>query len=182
MSLCQQVMPCYSTPMMRPWLLCALLLLPLACSNRPATVAKPQVKPTTTFYVVRHAERADNSDDAPLSAAGARRAQALAEVLQTAPIRAVYATRYQRTQATVAPAAERLGRAVQPSTPAADQLLERHRGQAVLIAGHSNTVPTLLQQLGVKEEIHLGSGDYGDLFIVKVHGDGVELTTRRFGD
>jgi len=56
-------------------------------------------------FVVRHAERQDDSADTPLSAAGADRARRLAAILKDAGVTAIYATQWQRTQQTVAPLA-----------------------------------------------------------------------------
>ncbi len=137
---------------------------------------------TTTFYIVRHTEKVDQSDESGLTALGQMRAADLAQLLEMGGVNRVYATRYRRTQLTVEPTARRLGLRVTPETPTADELLSRHRGQTILIAGHSNTVPALLSALGIAEEITLASGDYGDLFVVRVTGGRVELERRRFGD
>ena len=60
------------------------------------------------MFLVRHAERADNSKDSPLSASGTERAARLAAMLEDAGITAIYTTEYRRTKETAAP----LGRAV----------------------------------------------------------------------
>ena len=50
--------------------------------------------------VVRHAERADESQDSLLSAPGTARAEALARHLEQAGVTSIYVTQYQRTRLT----------------------------------------------------------------------------------
>ncbi|MEE8410378.1 MAG: phosphoglycerate mutase family protein [Myxococcota bacterium] len=141
----------------------------------------------TTVYLVRHAEKAQG-DDPGLTEEGAARAQGLVVVLGAAGLSAVFATQYRRTQQTVAPVAEAAGLAVQTvraseTRQLADRIRARHRGQTVLAAAHSNTLPELIAALGVRERVVIESDDYGDLFVVTLHGDGTTtLTRRRFGD
>ena len=106
----------------------------------------------TTIYVVRHAEKQNSDHDTPLSAAGQERAHALAEWLKDAGVQRIYATKRQRTQQTVRPLSERLGLdlvIVEPS--GVDSLVQlirsREQGKVVLVAGHNNTVPLIVQGL-----------------------------------
>lgn len=139
-----------------------------------------------TVFVVRHAEKAkSNSDDPELSTAGKARAATLPAALGGAKLTAVFSTPYQRTQHTVDPAAKAHGLPVQ--TVAADDintLVAKVRalpkGSAVLIAGHSNTVPAIIAALGVAEPVTLGEDSFGDLFVVTL-SDPPKLERRRFG-
>lgn len=134
----------------------------------------------TVVYMVRHAEKAaDDPDprDPGLSALGRARREALGRALADVPLRAVYATEYRRTRETVQPLAEGRGLAVMVA-PARDAaglakaILESHRGETVLVAGHSNTVPAILRALGAAEAPDLAESDYDDLFIATVSSDG----------
>ena len=58
---------------------------------------------------MRHAERLDDTTDAPLSADGAARAARLGRMLRDAGITAVFATQYRRTIDTARPLADALG-------------------------------------------------------------------------
>src|SRR5512138_1440345 len=82
-------------------------LLPLLAAFALAactTLTPPPV--ATTFVVVRHGEKASDTDrDPDLSAAGLERAQALARHLDGAGLVAVYTSDYRRTRQTVAPSA-----------------------------------------------------------------------------
>jgi 2,3-bisphosphoglycerate-dependent phosphoglycerate mutase len=145
----------------------------------------PKLDPASVVWVVRHAEKASDGDDPPLTEAGQARAEALAALLADEPIVAVYSTPYQRTQQTAAPTAEAHGLTVLEYDPRSDLpalLIAEHLGQAVLITGHSNTVPGIVAGLGVTpapEEIP--HERYGDLYRVTITGPKVELELSRFG-
>ena len=86
----------------------ALTLLAAAQSSAE-TSAQISAAAPATIIVVRHAEKVDDSRDPALSEAGAKRAEALAEMLEHAGLDAVYASQYQRTRLTAMPAAEAAG-------------------------------------------------------------------------
>jgi broad specificity phosphatase PhoE len=122
-------------------------------------------------FVVRHAERLDDSSDSPLSADGKARATRLAEHLRNARITAIFATQFVRTADTAKPLADRLGLQLQ-RVPAAQTtvLLARLRALGpkarVLVVGHSDTVPTILTQLGSKDAVTIAPDEYDNLFVV----------------
>jgi broad specificity phosphatase PhoE len=142
------------------------------------------------IYLVRHAEKADfwpaNRElDAfqPLSPAGLARAEALAARLKTAGIAAVYTSRTTRTVETGAPLAHaaHLPVTADDASTKPDQMAgflagvrETHAAdRAVLIVGHSNTLPELLIHLGARPDCFqkLGiSGKPGSLLIEGYEG------------
>ena len=62
---------------------------------------------TTTFILVRHAEKAsDGTSDPALTKAGAARANNILSLFQKTEITAIYSSNYKRTKMTVAPLAE----------------------------------------------------------------------------
>ena len=105
-----------------------------------------------------------------LSPAGAAEAQELASLLGgSGTITAIFATQTQRAMDTAAPLAKRLGLAVTPYDPDAPQnLVETVKAMhgAVLIVGHSNTVPDLVIRFGGVPAPVIGDEDYGTIFIV----------------
>jgi len=159
------------------------------------------------IYLVRHAEKAegwpqDRSLDAlwPLSEAGARRAGKLGRILEGAGIAAIYASATTRSLQTALPLAVRtdVEIAVEPATVEAERmgaflatLPERHAGDAaVLIVGHSNTVPELLVHLGASPECFAALGientpdglridGYDGLWVVDLSRKGCGSMTRR---
>lgn len=133
---------------------------------------------TTTVLVMRHAEKAAYpADDPLLSAAGEARAQALAVQFGGAPpglgIDAVYVSEFRRTQETVRPLVNRLGipmivvPAAQPDVVAKRARTE-YRGGRVLIVGHSNTVPAIVEALSGDEVPEMQDTEYGIVYVVAV--------------
>ena len=60
-------------------------------------------------YLVRHADKANNDPDTPLSTKGIERAEALAALLEHAGVKAVYTSQFRRSKETAAPLATKLG-------------------------------------------------------------------------
>jgi broad specificity phosphatase PhoE len=114
----------------------------------------PQRDATTTFVLVRHAEKAtDDPKDPSLSDAGRARAVRLASSFDGVAVTAVYATGYRRTQATAQPTAEAHGLPVRTyeagltADAFAARLRATHASGTVLVVGHSNTVPAIASAL-----------------------------------
>jgi broad specificity phosphatase PhoE len=155
-------------------LVCALLLLGTEASAAP-------------IYVVRHAEKAlDKGEDPPLTEAGKRRADALARLLRSAKLRAVYTTALERTRKTAEPLAKALRIPVTMIDPhdytsLVATLSQKHADDPVLIVGHSNTIPELLARLGVKDKPTIDDGDYDRLWIV-LPGPKPTLITLHYGE
>jgi SnoaL-like domain/Histidine phosphatase superfamily (branch 1) len=139
----------------------------------------------STIVFVRHAEKVDQSKDPELSTDGHARAEALARVLRDLPITAVYHTEFRRTAATVAPLCAALG--ITPEVvPAEDrrglvQRLRALRGGTVVVCGHSNTLPELLDELGVKDAPAIGDAEFDRLLVVRRGADGATLLALRYG-
>lgn len=142
-------------------ILFAVILATLAVAQ-PAAAA-------TQIYIMRHLQKAEGTDP-PLSPAGAAEAQQLASLLGgNGTIRAIFATQTERAMETAAPLAKRLGLTVTPYDPNAPQrLVEAVKAihGAVLIVGHSNTVPDLVTRFGGVPAPVIGDEDYGTVFIV----------------
>lgn len=144
--------------------LCLLLLL-MGSFVAPAAALE-------TIYLVRHAEKSegwpqDRELDAfwPLSPGGQARAEFLASRLENAGIAAVYTSRTTRALMTGLPLANRIKIPI-AATDDMEAFLSTLRGKhpndkAVLIVGHSNTIPLLLARLGANPDC------YGKLGIVK---------------
>lgn len=171
------------------------LLLGAACTpNCSCEGPAPKVEKVTVF-VVRHAEKQPVSDsapeaerkDPPLSVKGQLRALGLPDDLPVADLDAIYVSNFKRTQQTAAAvvAVTGLEPIVYPAKDAeglAKRLLAR-TGEQVLVVGHSNTIPKLLTELGVTETIEIPEEQYGDLFIVRIEGEGkVVLERGRYGE
>jgi broad specificity phosphatase PhoE len=125
------------------------------------------------IFLVRHAERAATSGRVPsdtgLSRVGETRAQHLAEELKDANITAIYTTEYKRTKETAMPLTRLAG--IRPEVVAADDLraltskLKQASGN-VLVVGHSNTLPQIINALGVGTRVAVSESDYDNLFVI----------------
>ncbi len=123
------------------------------------------------IYLVRHAERLDDTTDPPLSADGTARAARLGRLLRDAGVTAVFATQYRRTVDTAKPLADAIGLpVVQVTAGQHGDLLAKVRAAGprarVLIVGHSDTVPELLSLLGAPAPGEIAKGEYDNLFVV----------------
>lgn len=143
----------------------------------------PSVAEAQMVIVVRHAERADAgapagnamtaAPDPELSAAGKARAQALAAMLKDAGVTAIYTTEFRRTKDTAAPLAEAL-KITAEVVSSRDQAalitkIKANTKGAVLVVGHSNTVPTIIKALG-GADVTVGESEYDSLFVVAPGG------------
>lgn len=113
---------------------------------------------TTTIILLRHAEKdtatagsAMMQANPPLSVLGMKRAAALPDLLSEYNPDAIFSTDFTRTKATVAPLAKKFNREVELYDPRqlnvlADRL-KHMPGQTIVVAGHSNTTPALVNLL-----------------------------------
>ena len=147
---------------------CARLVAALAVAAALAPVTAAAQK---AVFVVRHAERQDDSTDTPLSAAGKARAEKLAAVLKDAGVSAIYATQWQRTQQTVAPLAAALKLPVATvQSKDIDALVAAlrttHANGVVVVAAHSDSAPKIVAALGAANAITIAHEEYDNLFVV----------------
>ena len=128
----------------------------------------------TTFIVVRHAEKGkDDPKDPTLSPEGTERSERLAKMLRDVPVMAIYSTNYKRTKNTVAPLASQKGIEVQTyesfKESAIDELIKKYRGGTIVISGHSNTVPGIVNLLvGGSHYKDLDESNFSTMFLVTV--------------
>ena len=113
-----------------------------------------------TVYVVRHAEKMSpwSNHNPPLSPAGYQRADALAERFETTELDKIIVSTYRRTQETAAPTAEAQG-LIPIIIPANEideivaEIQQSSSTRAVLVVGHSNTVPSIIEALHLNANV-----------------------------
>ena len=164
----------------------SLLMSAGAFSHR--AVAQEEFKPITVF-LVRHAERGEEPrQDPPLTQDGVARSQALARLLSSAGIKAIFTSQFNRTKQTGEPLAAKLGLTVTPftlklspsnprqiaeeSTAEVTNKILQHGGQSVLVVGHSNSIPDVIKMLGGDVVPTIDERKYDDLFVVTVYAKG----------
>jgi broad specificity phosphatase PhoE len=142
---------------------------------------------TTVVFVVRHAERDDTKScttpvpggtpNPPLSTVGDERSLALRHTLEDTGIQAIYASELCRTQQTVDDLASQLGLpviAVDQHAPdnsgnvddLVAQVIANNPGQKVLIAGHGETVPMIIEKLGGGTIDPIGGSEFDNLYVI----------------
>ncbi len=122
-------------------------------------------------FLVRHAEKVDDTDDAALTKEGLERAERLAAILKDAGITAVYTTQFQRTRNTAAPLCREAG--VKPvvipqgeEQKVVDLVRTKHKNEVVMVVGHRGTVIRMLKMFGAREPFAIGSGEHSQIFLV----------------
>jgi len=121
----------------------------------------------SAIYLVRHAEKESAGKDPVLTSRGQERARNIAAILGKAGISAVYSTPTARTQQTAAPLAQRAGVTVELYDPRAPQALVdkvKAASGAVLVVGHSNTLPELVRLFGGAPGTDIGEDEYARLY------------------
>lgn len=158
-------------------LMVALLLTLGACASVSGPASPPDV------YVMRHLHTPAGADNPDLTAEGQRHALLLAEILKGAPPTLIYVSSTRRAQQTAAPLASMLGltpKIYNPAdTPALIAAVSAERG-TVLIVGHSNTVPEIIERLGGQRPAPMVHEDFGDLW--RIAGQTRATTRIRIGD
>ncbi len=117
-----------------------------------ALFIESKAQETTTFILIRHAEKVkDNTSDPDLSPEGKQRAEALATMLERSAIASIYSTNFKRTQQTVLPVAQAKGLAIQTYQHEEINWLQKiareNPGKIILMVGHSNTIPDIANTL-----------------------------------
>lgn len=142
---------------LKPFFALGLLVLVAACAS-----GLPNV------YVMRHLQKAEGADP-PLSELGRSNARLLQDLTRRHPPRAIYVSTTRRARETAAPLAEALGITPQEydprDTPALIARLRAER-RTVLVVGHSNTVPDIVEGIGGRRPDAIGEDRYGDIFYI----------------
>jgi len=133
-------------------------------------------EPTRTVILVRHAERAGGNDPSiGINEAGRCRATVLAGMLSDAKVKSIYTSEIARTQQTAEPLAQKLS--IKPDVvPASDidalvaKLRARTEEGTVLVVGHSNTLPVIVERLSGETEPPIGEREYDRMFVVTLIG------------
>ncbi|MFD2532276.1 SixA phosphatase family protein [Gracilimonas halophila] len=146
-----------------------------------------QTNTETTLIFVRHAEKQDDGTrDPSLTEIGEKRAQKLSELITSSyNVSAIYSTGYKRTQQTAFPTSEVLNLSIneyQLSNPDSliRSIIELHKGEHVLIVGHSNSTPTLVNAAINENRFEkLDESVYDNIFEVNIDETG-ETSVNRY--
>lgn len=150
--------------------LSGLLVFALLALAGCATAPEPAQQAT---YVMRHLNTPAGERDPDLTDEGQRAATALASWFRNARPAAIFVSHFKRSGQTAAPLAALLGLTPIVYDPAdTPGLIARVRATRgpVLIVGHSNTVPDIIEQLGGTRPAALVHEDFGDIWRVAPDG------------
>ncbi|WP_158638062.1 phosphoglycerate mutase family protein [Shewanella donghaensis] len=146
-------------------------------SNSLSTLQAPKVDTTLTqvrtLFLVRHGEKL-TGDNPDLSEQGRNRALTLANTLSAVDLDSVFSTDYKRTQQTALPTAQSQSLAVTSYNPRdlasfAKQLHQSPHSE-ILIVGHSNTTPKLVELLGGNPGTDINEkNEFDRLYIVSIY-------------
>ena len=136
-----------------------------------------------SIILVRHAEKeTQGSPDPDLSPRGRIRAQRLAVVLGRTAVTRLVATEFKRTQETLEPLAERLGKPIEVRAAAKTDDLVREleaapAGSTTVVATHANVLPTIVRELGgvslpgLAKDGTLEDDDYSRIVVLSIGCD-----------
>lgn len=140
-------------------------------------------------FLVRHAEMClDQGSNPNLSSYGQERARELARVLVDVNLEKIYSTPFNRTLQTATPISQSQELEINQVEVAtgfleslADQI-KTSEAATILVAGHSNTTPRLVNLLVGTELSDLEETEFDRLYIVTLHADGsASYSVLRYG-
>ncbi|ESU26487.1 hypothetical protein FLJC2902T_24580 [Flavobacterium limnosediminis JC2902] len=134
-----------------------------------------QTNESTVFYFIRHAEKEGNSSNPHLTEIGLKRAENWSRIFSEINFDLIYSTDYVRTIQTVTPVAHKNKKEIETYSFRNINMQQFRKdciGKKVLIAGHMNTVPTLVNQL-INQDIYpdIDEDNFGNLYIVTIVGE-----------
>jgi broad specificity phosphatase PhoE len=127
---------------------------------------------TSRIYVVRHAEKLDNTPYSVLSPKGHERAERLRDKLIDEKIDMIFATTFQRTQETAQPLATALNKQLYIyRNNAVDSIAEVMKvlsGKNILLVGHSGNIPSIIEKITGKKVVTMKEEEYGKFYTIKM--------------
>jgi broad specificity phosphatase PhoE len=143
----------------------------------------------TTVILIRHAERnapTPTNQDPQLNAAGKARAKSLIHIFDQSGIKAIYRSHFARSKQTAQPLATHLGLSaieMDEALQIKNDILANHTGQTVLVIGHSDTVPDIINRLGAGNLPLIDDSEFDNLFVAKIFGPGrASMTRLKYGN
>jgi len=163
-------------------ILVILSSLTIACGERVGSIQETK---STTFYLIRHAEkdRSNPKDQNPnLTPSGLKRAKYWSSYFDTIPLNSVYTTDFNRTKQTILPVCNLKNitpEIYSPNNINIQEFIKKNKGKNVLISGHSNTTPAMVNKLINKQEFDdMSDSDNKSLFVVKIINSDISFEVR----
>jgi len=125
----------------------------------------------TTIYLIRHAEKKDDTKNTDLSQEGFERAENWKKYFEKIPIDTFYSSGFQRARHTCQPIAFSRDKDIsiyKNHLMNLKEVIEENKGKTVLIVGHSNRIPTFINSLlGEEKYPEILETEFGNLYIIK---------------
>lgn len=125
----------------------------------------------TTIYLIRHAEKQDDTKNTDLSPEGFERAKNWRKYFEEIPIDAFYSSGFQRARHTCQPMAFSRDKNIsiyKNHLMDLKKVIKENKGKTVLIVGHSNRIPTFINTLlGEEKYPEILEPEFGNLYIIK---------------
>jgi len=159
------------------WLVASMEILPSAW-------AQTAIPDGSTIILVRHADRMPGKGDVALSPAGEERRQALSKALENAGLSAIVTTDARRSRQTAVPIAQKLQLVPVEITRGetekkdVEQAVRAKLPTAVLVVGHSETLPALVKAFG-GPDVEVSTFD--DLFVIVRANGATQFIHGRYG-
>jgi len=132
---------------------------------------KTPTKNPTTIYIIRHAEKEDDTKNTDLSSAGFERVENWKKYFEDITIDAFYSSGFQRARHTCQPMAFSRDKNIsiyKNHLMDLKKIIENHKGETVLIVGHSNRIPKFINNLlGQEKYPEISEPEFGNLYIIK---------------
>lgn len=144
---------------------------------------------TQIFYVVRHAEKDGNADDAGLTPAGIERAVALEKYLADKKLDTVFTSEKRRTVLTGLSVSlpQSLPQIALKQWPQQDldkfisRLKSINTSKNILAVGHTNTIPPFVQALCGQQIPAIQETEYNNMYIISIKGKAATLVQTKYG-
>lgn len=130
-----------------------------------------QPKNATTLFLIRHAEKLDDTKNTDLSPEGFERAECWKKYFENTEIDAFYSSGFQRARRTCQPMAFSRDKDItiyKNHLMDLKKVIEENKGKTILIVGHSNRIPTFVNKLlGEEKYPEILEPEFGNLYVIK---------------
>ena len=136
------------------------------------------------LYIVRHAEKLDNTPYSVLSSQGHQRAIRLKDSLIGKNINLIFATTFQRTQETAQPLVAALNKPLLIyRNNAVDSIvivLKQNKSKNILLVAHSGNIPSIIKGYSGITVKAIEENEYNRFFIFKITKRNTELIEKKY--
>jgi broad specificity phosphatase PhoE len=135
-------------------------------------------------FIVRHAEKLDNTPYSVLSPDGHKRAAILRDQLQDKKIDLIFATPFKRTQETADPLAKALNKAPliyrNNAEDSIANVIKGNKDKNILLVGHSGNIPAIIEKITGSKIGPMSEQEYDNLWIIEFKKQKISLVQKKY--